>query len=262
MSLTLLNIDIGDLANDGTGDPLRVAFEKINNNFSTVASLNSGGIEGSLQYKSGNYYDGSANLKFDSITSILRFDGRLISNTVSNLNLGSADNKINESWFSNTGFYLGNINIEEQSNIVTFSTTVNPLVFASLAGIQDITANGNVTLGRTLRVGNSASGTVNISTNTNATNQVIWQVPASSLSTVRFDITSIESNSFNSQTVTIVINKRPGSASANFVAYGTVFVGNPITRYNADVAFGNVRLMVSPIPNSLIAHKIDFTTED
>lgn len=258
MSLTLLNIDIGDLANDGTGDPLRVAFEKINNNFSTVASLNSGGIEGSLQYKSGNYYDGSANLKFDSANSILTLSGQILGNLI----IGNAANNVSTFYMSNTGFRLGNINIKEGSNLVTFSTTVNPLVFASLSNIQDITANGNVTLNRTLRVGNSASGTVNISTTTNTANQVIWQVPASSLSTVRFDITSIESNSFNSQTVTIVVNKRPGSTSANFVAYGTVFVGSPITRYNADVASGNVRLMVSPIPNSLITHKINFTTED
>jgi hypothetical protein len=258
MSLTLLNIDIGDLANDGTGDPLRVAFDKINNNFSTISLLNSGGVEGSLQYKSGNYYDGSANLKFDSANSILTLSGQILGN----LNIGNASNTVSSFYMSNTGFRLGNINIKEDSNLITFTTNVNPLIFASLAGIQDITANGNVTLGRTLRVGNSASGTVNISTSTNAANQVIWQVPASSISTVRFDITSIESNSFNSQTVTIVVNKRPGSASANFVAYGTIFVGSPVTRYNADVVSGNLRLMVSPIPNSLITHKIDFTTED
>ena len=38
MSLNLANINIGTLANDGTGDPLRLAFTKINQNFANVAT--------------------------------------------------------------------------------------------------------------------------------------------------------------------------------------------------------------------------------
>jgi len=37
--MSLQTINIGNLANDGTGDDLRVAFIKVNNNFSTVSSL-------------------------------------------------------------------------------------------------------------------------------------------------------------------------------------------------------------------------------
>lgn len=36
MGVTLDTINIGNLANDGTGDPLRSAFDKINNNFSLL----------------------------------------------------------------------------------------------------------------------------------------------------------------------------------------------------------------------------------
>lgn len=258
MSLTLLNIDIGDLANDGTGDPLRVAFEKINNNFSTIASLNSGGEEGSLQFKSGNYYDGSANLVFDSGNNILTLSGQLLGNLV----IGNSANTVSSLYMSNSGFRLGNINIKEGGNLVTFSTSVDPNIYASLSGIKDITVTGNVTLDKTLNVGNSHRGTVNVNTTNNSLNQMIWQAPATSLSSVKFEITSIESNSFNSQKVTLVINKRPGGASVSFVAYGTIFIGSAVTRYSADVVAGNVRLLVSPIPNSVIAHKIDFTTED
>lgn len=35
---TLEIINVGSTANDGTGDPLRVAFEKVNNNFSNIWS--------------------------------------------------------------------------------------------------------------------------------------------------------------------------------------------------------------------------------
>lgn len=44
-------INVGNVANDGTGDPLRTAFEKINNNFSEIFSTPVGaGPNGSIQY--------------------------------------------------------------------------------------------------------------------------------------------------------------------------------------------------------------------
>ena len=42
-------IDIGDLPNDGTGDPLRVAFQKINTNFESIPLLNQGGANQSIR---------------------------------------------------------------------------------------------------------------------------------------------------------------------------------------------------------------------
>jgi hypothetical protein len=38
-------IDTGDLPNDGSGDPLRAAFEKINNNFSNLFSTLGANLE-------------------------------------------------------------------------------------------------------------------------------------------------------------------------------------------------------------------------
>jgi hypothetical protein len=47
-------INIGNTANDTSGDPLRVAFQKINNNFATLASISSSGLgagpAGAVQY--------------------------------------------------------------------------------------------------------------------------------------------------------------------------------------------------------------------
>jgi len=39
-NVSIANINVGTLPNDGTGDPLRAAFEKINNNFSNLVSSN------------------------------------------------------------------------------------------------------------------------------------------------------------------------------------------------------------------------------
>jgi uncharacterized protein YukE len=41
---TFANVYIGSAPNDGTGDPLRNAFDKINHNFSNIAGGNSGAV--------------------------------------------------------------------------------------------------------------------------------------------------------------------------------------------------------------------------
>jgi hypothetical protein len=38
MSINFANVNIGTTAGDGTGDPLRLAFTKINTNFANIAS--------------------------------------------------------------------------------------------------------------------------------------------------------------------------------------------------------------------------------
>jgi hypothetical protein len=48
-------INIGNLPNDGAGDPLRVAFSKINNNFITAANTTvASGSDGTIQYRATN----------------------------------------------------------------------------------------------------------------------------------------------------------------------------------------------------------------
>lgn len=52
MSINFANINIGNSAGDGTGDPLRLAFNKINLNFANVAS---GQLDaGNVAYTMGN----------------------------------------------------------------------------------------------------------------------------------------------------------------------------------------------------------------
>lgn len=54
--MTQQQIVIGALPNDGTGDPLRLAFEKINNNFSQLFGQGTAaGPDGSIQFKNTNY---------------------------------------------------------------------------------------------------------------------------------------------------------------------------------------------------------------
>ena len=48
-------INIGAAANDGTGDPLRTAFDKVNNNFTQLyTTLSASGPDGAIQFKNTN----------------------------------------------------------------------------------------------------------------------------------------------------------------------------------------------------------------
>ena len=124
----------------------------------------------------------------------------------------------------------------------------------------------NITIANTLTaqdavIGDTTIRSFAISTATNQVDQVIYQTSAANVTSGTFKITSVESNSFNSQSVTIVANKRTSGDSATFAAFGTVFNGTPVTRYNVDVGYGNLRVMVSPIPNTVVIHHISFEIE-
>ena len=65
-------INVGELPNDGTGDPVRIAFIKINNNFTQTTALTSpagpnGAIQLNLSETVGNVttntFTGSSNLR-------------------------------------------------------------------------------------------------------------------------------------------------------------------------------------------------------
>lgn len=261
MSLNLEVIDIGALANDGTGDPLRVAFDKINNNFGNLSALNSGGSEGSLQFKQGNLYQGSDNLIFDTTTNTLNLGANLVPISNSSVSIGSVGNEIAEFHVSNTGFNLGNITVTETGNTLYFPVSVDHNVSASLSGLHDITVSNAVSISKKLTVGNTIKQSFTVVTVTSVPDQIIYQLPAANVVAGTFRITSNEANSFNSQTVTLVATKKNDGLSASFSAYGTVFVGAPVTRYNVDVGYGNLRVMVSPIPNTTVTHYVSFELE-
>jgi len=133
-------INIGAVPNDGTGDPLRVAFNKINNNFSNL-----------------------------------------------------------------------------------FSTTVNTTVSYTPDNVAD---------------------------------QVIFEVPITEFTQGTFQIRSSDIGTVDSQSVTISAQITNNSDDVKYTAYGTMFSGNALTRYNMDVFSSNVRLMVSPIVNHTLLHFI------
>jgi hypothetical protein len=85
-------INIGNVANDGNGDPLRLAFEKINNNFTQLYSIAGGagaaaGVDGSIQFRATNdllsvAYSGGTWVAFGSPDKFyVSYDGVIWTNT-------------------------------------------------------------------------------------------------------------------------------------------------------------------------------------
>lgn len=71
-------IRVGSLPNDGTGDPLRVAFAKVNNNFTELYSLSTAeGPNGAIQYSTitiGSGAEGTAVLTDGAVSDIIITD--------------------------------------------------------------------------------------------------------------------------------------------------------------------------------------------
>lgn len=256
-------IDIGALANDGTGDPLRVAFDKINNNFTQLydtASVDgpNGAVQFALATTVGNVttyaLDSSANLKFNSSTNRLDIRGSIVPLEPRDLNIGSIANTVGNIYLSNVGLKLGNVSFAESANTVRLiSTSAN--VDASIQ-VNTLTAS-TVNVSQILIANTQFDGSTATSEGLDP-GQIIYQLPEVSMLSGKFDIKSVADTSANNQSATITINKSTSGGSVKYVIYGATFNGDPVTRYDVDVAFGNVRIKVNPMVDDLITHTISY----
>ena len=249
MTITVANIDIGDLPNDGTGDPLRIAFEKINENFASLEVLQPSGPNGSFQFNANGFPTGTANFSYVSSNNTIEIGASLV--PVSSISIGTANTRIGNLFLSNNGLRVGNARFFESGNTLTLRETGSN----SLASLN----TGNVTTGNLTVTGNLIFGTTKIATVTantsnSSANQVIAQIPEDEFNYGTFNVKSIENGSNNSQTVNITVSKLPNDANVNFVVSGTVFTGNVVTDYNVDIGFGFLRIMVSPFVNANMQH--------
>jgi hypothetical protein len=248
---TVNPIDIGSLPNDGTGDPLRVAFAKINDNFLHLGNLVPTGPEGALQYIDANgFFNGSANIVFDSANTQLNIATTVVP-TIETVDLGKNVAPFNNLYLANT-LVLGNISVSETGNTISFPVTVLPTKQASMH-VNDMTLDGNINIAGSLNLSAVDIGKFTATTTTDSLNQVIFEAPLSSFSTGVFQITSRDTAT-SSQTVTLSVTKNNDGTGVRFSAYGTLFYGYAITKYDVDNGYGNVRILVNPILNNTIVH--------
>lgn len=234
-------IDTGSLPNDGSGDPLRVAFDKINNNFANLmAMVPTANVE---LVDPNQFSDTTTN------TSNPNFSGNITINA-NNIYVGSQFPAIQE---------------DPTAKMLTFTQPVGPYYNQEYIRVG---ATANDGTGDPLRVAfekinNNFSNLFYVGTTTytvysigNTANQVIFETPANAFTQASFQIRSSDTGTPDSQEITITAQITNDSSSVKYTGYGTTFAGNALTRYNMDVLDGNVRLMVNPIVNDVLLHFI------
>jgi hypothetical protein len=271
---TIEIIDIGQLPNDGTGDPLRVAFDKINNNFASIPLLNQGGPNGALQFNNAGFSGGIANLVLDVGNNKINMDTDIIPITNNTVEIGSSPLRIANVWLSkNDSLHIGNVGISENFDVLSFYQNANRFVAADLQvgniyatgdliAIGNVTSTGNIAVNGGIGLNGGISiNSANVITTNNTANQVIYELPQSTCSTIRFQVTSKVLDNNDAQTATIAVTKRNDGIVASHSVYGTVFTGNAVTRYNVDIAYGNIRLMVTPLINANVMHLFSYQAD-
>jgi hypothetical protein len=253
--VTLGNVDIGELPNDGTGDPLRTAFDKINHNFEELATLAPNGPAGSFQFEDNGSPNGTANFAYVSSNNTISLGANIA--PIGNVTIGTNAIPIANIFLAKQGLRIGNVSVVESGNVLSFPISVLPINKASFE-INNLDSDGNVTATGNIIAANTKISSFEIDTYSNIADQVIFQMPATLMKNGRFVVDSREISSNNSQTATVVINKATNNLSAKFSVYGTVFSGNVVTDYNVDVGYGNVRLMVKPFPNVTVTHTVAY----
>lgn len=242
------NILIGELPNDGTGDPLRVAFSKINNNFANLQTLvDPEGPIGAFQFKStevignvtSNGISGSSALTYAN--SNVGLGTNLI--PTANVDIGSPANTI-QNIYVGTSLTIGN---------VTLTSAVDTISYSANLSAVNINASNVLSFGTTVIVDNSAFVAI---TESDVPDQMIYEIPMSQIRTARFEITSIESSSQNSQFAVVEATKQNNNANVKYIIHSTIFVGNILTNYSVTTSFGQLKFNVSPFANSTITHNV------
>jgi len=247
-------IDVGTLPNDGTGDPLRVAFEKINNNFANLALLGTANVE---------MLD--AEVIQDQQTNILNIGQVIVYNN--NYITG------NTTTAKNTTYSVSNT-VPTQSLAPVYNPYIPKLAIPEGPyGNQEyinIGATPNDGTGDPLRVAfnkinNNFSNLFLTTTNTTTSytvgldSQIIFETEANNFTQGQFQISSSDSDGANSQNILINAQIKNSGAGVRWTAYGTTFEGDALTRYDMAIAGGNVILYANPIANTTMVHFIAST---
>jgi hypothetical protein len=234
-------IDTGAVPNDGSGDPLRQAFDKINNNFANLFAL---APTASVELVDPNQFSDG-----DSNTTSSNFSGNITINA-NNIYLGSQ---------------LSTIQSDPTASMLTFTQPIGPYYNQEYINVGATPNDGQGDPLRTAfeKINNNFSNLFYVGTVTSSTysigltpNQVIFETPANMFSQASFQIRSSDTGTPDSQDITITAQISNDSANVKYTGYGTTFFGNALTRYNMDVFGGNVRLMVNPIVDQVLLHFI------
>ena len=246
--MAFANIIIGELPNDGTGDPLRVAFGKVNNNFANLQTLyDPEGPAGSYQFKNTTDIDGVTSNSYTGSTALVNDGSNVVigTNFIPNgtVDIGSVSSPF-QNIYVGSSVKIGNVNLTASGDLLNLSGNINPV---------NLNASNVLGFGTTVIVSNSA---FTVTTNNNDPSQTVYQTSLSQLRTVRFEITSSQTNTQNSQFGVVEATKQINNTDIKYVIHSTLFVGDVLTNYSVSAEFGQLKLNLSPFVNSTITHNI------
>jgi hypothetical protein len=173
--MTKQTINLGT-ADKGDGDPLRTAFNKVNENFTELYNalgLDAGGLNlGSFQFD-GNVMSttDSSNIIIDqavTVESDLTVGGNLFPNTANGGDLGSPSKPWNSLYVSNNTIYIGGVplSLDADNNLLINNSSISSEIeYASIPNaptdISDLTDDGGLLGGgSSLTVGNGTSTSI------------------------------------------------------------------------------------------------------
>jgi len=134
MSSDVKSVNVGTIANDGTGDAIRVAFQTVNSNFSNIDSRISTGNFGVVY--SGTYIQ--ANLTLASLGSTTTNTLEVLSTANIAGNARIANLSVNSAFTASTITSTGNTNIQDSLNV-----TNNAQINKNLVVVGNLTVLGN-----------------------------------------------------------------------------------------------------------------------
>lgn len=250
-NVEIANINIGTLPNDGTGDPLREAFEKINTNFSNLVA---------------------ANIIGNSTVELLDLESLPNNSNVQNILNINQINIYNNNYPLVSDPVVSDPVVIPTPRAINLTTVYVPTVATPIGpyGNQEYIQIGttpNDGTGDPLRV---AFGKINnnfsnlfFTTTTTTTSytvglddQIIFETDVNEFTQGEFQIRSSDSEGPNSQSILISAQLKNSGLGVRWVGYGTTFEGDALTRYDMDVIGGNIVIYAKPIANTVITHFI------
>ena len=236
-------IDTGSVPNDGSGDPLREAFNKINNNFANLFTLTGSNTE---------------------LVEIVNPFNETTESSVSNTNTLNIGNV----YITNTFDSKSSLTITPTKPLsvpTPLELSTGPYGEQEYINIGATPNDGN---GDPLRVAfnkinNNFSNLFLTATTTSTaytlgitSNQVIFEIPTTQFYQGQFQIRSSDPGIPDMQDITLSSSITNNLAGVRFSGHSTLFQGNAICRYDMDVVGGNVRVLINPLVNVVLEHFI------
>ena len=283
-------IETGETPNDGSGDPLRTAFDKINNNFANLFTLTTSNPE-ILQLIDNNENQSLGNslnqLNKMIVNLISLTANNHVSNSTSTGNINTINNNINTT-ITNTFDSKANnpviIRQKQKATKLTNLAKLSPIEKTTSSLTLDTNAitfgsQEYINIGETPNDGNGdplrvAFGKINnnftnlffTTTNTSTAytsgltqNQVILEVPITRFYQGEFQIRSSDPGTADMQDITLTASITNNQTNVRFSGHSTLFDGNAICRYDMDVFNDNVRILINPLVNEYLEHFISAT---